>query len=385
MEIKVILLLTAISIIDAGLLNTAYYPKSFYGGFSYSPSYDALRNYNTAKYYAKKSYDLARLNAGIYGLGNGFYGFRYGTLLQPPFLGYNTQPLLPSVGQGYQKQYIQPNIPPPVFPTSNSYVPKSIGGPYSQSYAFGKGYAYSKNIFDAGPYLQYPKVVLPAPNFVTPPVPISKVTPIVLGPGFSPYTPGYQYSYFIKGPPVYKGTPLNTFTGYDSIYGTRYNKFPPKLPAIGSKIIPPYKGFPVGGVSIVKDPFQFNPNYGVRFDDYRSRQLVQTNRDPPWNNFPSSPVLGNAGYSLIPPVGDFSAVAPSYEYYTDPFNEYAARSDNDAARSDNNAARSDNELARSFKYDESTKKASDKPDLVAHGSTESKDSTREIESSSKTE
>ncbi|GIZ04271.1 uncharacterized protein CEXT_223401 [Caerostris extrusa] len=343
MEIKVILLLTAISIIDAGLLNTAYYPKSFYGGFSYSPSYDAHRNYNTAKYYAKKSYDLARLNAGIYGLEMVFMA-----LGMEPFYNLRFSDII-----------------------HNRYYPQLVKDIKS-------------NIFNpASIHLYFQQAI---PTFLRALVaPIRRAMHLDLD---SVHTHlGINIHISSKVHQLTKGTPLNTFTGYDSIYGTRYNKFPPKLPAIGSKILPPYKGFPVGGVSIVKDPFQFNPNYGVRFDDYRSRQLVQTNRDPPWNNFPSSPVLGNAGYSLIPPVGDFSAGAPSYEYYTDPFNEYAARSDNDAARSDNNAARSDNELARSFKYDESTKKASDKPDLVAHGSIESKaeDMRREFESSSKTE
>ncbi|GBN17705.1 hypothetical protein AVEN_29522-1, partial [Araneus ventricosus] len=222
----VILLLIGTAVIDAGLLNTAFYPKSLYGGFSYTSPYDAIRNYHRARYYAKKSYDLSRLRAGIYGLGFGVYGFRYGSLYpgvaKPAFIGYGP-PISPAIGLDYPKPYQKTYIPPAVFPVGNTYLPKSYGGAYTQSYAFGKGYSYSKNTFDGGPYLEYPKVILPAPDFVTPPVPLSKVTPILLGPGFSPYTPGYQYSYFIKDPVVSKGI-SSPFTGYDAIYGTRYSK-----------------------------------------------------------------------------------------------------------------------------------------------------------------
>ncbi|KAF8764695.1 hypothetical protein HNY73_022748 [Argiope bruennichi] len=447
MKIKVILLLIGTAVIDAGLLNTAFYPKSLYGGFSYTSPYDAIRNYHRERYYAKKSYDLARLRAGIYGLGFGFYGFRYGGLypgvVKPAFLGYSA-PVSPVVGFDYPKPYQKTYIPPVVFPVGNAYVPKIYGGAYTQSYAFGKGYSYSKNTFDGGPYLQYPKVILPAPNFVNPPVPLSKVTPILLGPGFSPYTPGYQYSYFIKDPVVSKGIawPL---TGYDSIYGTRYNKFPPLLPTIGSKIptvwkgssvapVPPiwkgsaitppvwkgpavasalpdwkgsavapalpdwkgsavapalpdwkgsslapsvwkgsavapvlpvlkgspidvgtptWKGFPAGSVPISKDPFKFNPNYGVRFDDYQNQQLISNSKESPWNNIaPSSPILGNTGYSLLPPTGpDFLLDPPVYNTFSDPSYDYSARSD-----------------SNSFGYNEPVIKSSGVQDLVAYGS-----------------
>ncbi|GFQ77979.1 uncharacterized protein TNCT_698441 [Trichonephila clavata] len=371
MKIEVIILLIASTVIEASLLNTGFYPKSLYGGFSYTSPYEAIRNYHRARYNAKKAFDIARLRAGIYGLGNGFYGYGYGNLLFPRFIkpvfpGY-IAPITPPIGLGYNKPYIPAvNPPPSVFPVSTGYVPKTgYGGSYSQNFAYGKGYSYSKNIFDAGPNYQFPRVILPAPNFVAPSVPISKVTPIILGSGFKTYSPGYQYSYFVKGPPVPKGIPQGNFIGYNSIYGTRYNKFPPPLPVTGIKGAPGWKGIPIGSVPIVKDPFRYDPNFNVMFDDYQARQLIGSNKETPWENFPSDPVLGNTGYSLLPPVGqDFGAIPPPFGSFSDPYKGYAARSDTDA-----------------FKSNESLKSSSDAPDSMVQGP--EKSSSREIDSESK--
>ncbi|GFU54543.1 uncharacterized protein NPIL_417011 [Nephila pilipes] len=369
MKIKVVILLIASTVIEASLLNTGIYTKSLYGGFSYSSPFDAIRNYHRERYNAKKAFDIARLRAGIYGLGNGFYGYGYGTLLFPRFVkpvfpGY-IAPVTPPIGLGYSKPYVPVlNAPPNIFPVNTGYVPKTgYGGSYSQNFAYGKGYSYSKNIFDGGPNYQFPRVILPAPNFVSPPVPISKVTPILLGSGFKTYSPGYQYSYFIKGPLSPKVIPQGNFNGYNSIYGTRYSQFPPPLPVTGIKGVSNWKGIPLGIGPVGKDPFTYDPNFNVMFDDYRTRQLTASKKGTPWNNILiDPPVLGNTGYSLLPPVGqDFSVVPSPYDSYSDPFKGYAARSDTE-----------------SFKSDESMKGTAAAPDSVVQESRKS--DSQEIES-----
>lgn len=258
-------------------MNPALLTDSLHGGFSYKPPYEAIRNFYKARYYAQKAHDLSTLQSKIYGLGNGFYGFRYGSNFAKPqtFAKYFGPAYRPS-GIAPQNLYLQSLISSPVkgLPLNNFYIPKNYGNSYSKNYAYGKGYSYnSYNTQNIIPTKQF-SYWNPGYNFQQ--LPVDYKVPLV--PVENSYVPGYQYSYFIKGPtfPMFDVQIPNK--GYDSIYGTRYSGFPNQIPAWKSKV-PEWQSYPMSITPAFKG---YDSIYGTRYGGFPNQVPEWETKVPEW-------------------------------------------------------------------------------------------------------
>lgn len=125
----------------------------------FHPSYEAQRAHARAKYYAKRAHDLAKLRSSIYGIGHGFYGFRYGSHFPRHFP--KPFPLMPFINKyplfdlGFHHYpfssfmpkhffFYPPHIPSISEPLIGFGYPKSYHDSYSHSYSHGSGYSYGK-------------------------------------------------------------------------------------------------------------------------------------------------------------------------------------------------------------------------------------------------
>ncbi|XP_035224557.1 uncharacterized protein LOC118197160 [Stegodyphus dumicola] len=134
------------------------YPHLFYGGYSYGfPSYEAQKHFNKAKYEARKAHDLAKLRAGIYGLGGGLYGYRYGSPFSKPILPLSLELSIPHISSFpsiYGHKYF-PNFHLGLSHTIGKYplmyfhsLPlESSKHLHSQNFEYGKHYTYTHSSF----------------------------------------------------------------------------------------------------------------------------------------------------------------------------------------------------------------------------------------------
>ncbi|KAG8182510.1 hypothetical protein JTE90_020425 [Oedothorax gibbosus] len=255
-QVLLLLALATVSkagLLEPGLLDPRLRPDSLQGGFHHRPPYDSTIDFYKARYYAKKAYDIATLRNKIFGLGNGFYGYRYGSNFRKPHFGSFPEYL----GLKYQSSGLaHPNF---YGKSVRFHGPTNYGSSYSQNFASGKGYSYSLSKLQ--------------------PSPIDYNLPRHFK--MNPLSPGYKYSYFVQGPFSKFGTQI-PFKGYNTIYGTRYTGFPSQLAQWKSKV-PSWYDFPMTNVPGFKG---YDTIYGMKYTGSLGPFVQWKSKVPSWYNFP---------------------------------------------------------------------------------------------------
>ncbi|KFM79203.1 hypothetical protein X975_27125, partial [Stegodyphus mimosarum] len=229
-------LLVYLTLLITTVSGSITYPHLFYGGYSYGfPSYEAQKHFNKAKYEARKAHDFAKLRAGIYGLGGGLYGYRYGSPFSKPMLPLSLElsfPHMNSFPSIYGHKY---------FPTFHLGLSDSIGKypliyfhsyPFetskhlhSQNFEYGKHYTYKHSSTGYPSLLMYSSGIS-SPHFF-PSTAFKGKSPH----GFVEAAVPIKY-HSLKRPvlleePTISGITHSTlhFPKHDIIYGIRYKNF----------------------------------------------------------------------------------------------------------------------------------------------------------------